>query len=343
MPLASSQLSLVNADSPDIEGLRRAFSALNVSEHGYTPHLTLAYVPGSAPMPDVPDLPEEPVMMQLALMWANEIIPIDTGATKAGKRVAQSKVEDLVSLRKMAQSSLEEIIAKLDAVLAWARYNEGQPQIQAGSAMTMQKAFSFPYLKAVAMPGGDRKGAVIGGYMALWGDPDHRDLHGDYFTPQTEFYLDAYNKAPALFHHGKDPKLGVATLGHRDDAWQDEVGLWVQDWIDVSNKYWSMVEHLLENKSLYYSPGAVPHLVKRTSDRELLSFPVADDTFTPIPIQYALRDRPLDYVKAAYDAAGLRYVEPNLEERLETGLKGRDEISEAKAILELYEYELSTL
>jgi hypothetical protein len=30
----------------------------------------------------------------------------------------------------------------------------------------------------------------IGGYLVVWGDQDHRDLHGEYFTPGTELALD---------------------------------------------------------------------------------------------------------------------------------------------------------
>ena len=147
-----------------------------------------------------------------------------------------------------------------------------------------------------------------------WGSPTRRDLQLDYATPETEFYLEHYPNAPALFHHGRDPQIKAAILGQRDDAHKDETGLWVQDWLNKGNKFWDMVKALLDRKALYYSPGAVPHLVERTPQRQLKTYPIADDTFTTTPILAPLlgRERSLDYIKSAYQEAGVELVIPNL-------------------------------
>lgn len=153
-------------------------------------------------------------------------------------------------------------------------------------------------------------GIVVGGPLLLFGDARHRDLQKEYFTPETWLGLDEYKSVPALFHHGLDQEVGLAVMGHRVKAEVRDTGVWVEDWLDTSGKYWQMVKPLLDAEALYYSPGSAPHLVKRHGDGRLESFPVIEDTLTPIPAQFRLL--PVDQVKAAYKAAGLDL--PQLDE-----------------------------
>jgi hypothetical protein len=146
-------------------------------------------------------------------------------------------------------------------------------------------------------------GVVVGGHLLLWGDPEHKDLVGDYFTPETELWLDEYKSVPALFHHGLDDEIGLTVVGHRVKAAKDKVGVWVEDWLDKSKKYWRMVKPLLEAEALYYSPGSAPHLVQRERDGELKSFPVVEDTMTPVPAQHRLL--PIEHIKAVYAKANI--------------------------------------
>jgi len=182
---------------------------------------------------------------------------------------------------------------------------------------------------AVKMLTEDDAGAVVGGYLLLWGNPAAKDLQGDYFTPDTELMLDHYKSAPALFHHGLDDNVGLTVIGKRLEAKTDDVGVFVQNWIDKSNRYWKMVEPLLKAERLFYSPGSAPHLVKRAPDGKLLSFPVVEDTLTPTPAQYRLR--PVEQIKAAYKAACLEL--PDLAEAADAGASGVEAVK-ARALLE---------
>jgi len=183
---------------------------------------------------------------------------------------------------------------------------------------------------AVKMLTEDDTGAVIGGYLLLWGNPAMKDLQGDYFTPETELMLDHYKSAPLLFHHGLDDSIGLSVIGKRLDAKSDDVGVFVQSWIDKSNRYWAMVEPLLKAERLFYSPGSASHLVKRAPDGKLLSFPVVEDTLTPVPAQYRLR--PVEQIKAAYKAAHLEL--PDLADTADAGASG---VKAAKARVALEE------
>jgi len=184
-------------------------------------------------------------------------------------------------------------------------------------------------------------GIVVGGPLLLFGDARHRDLQKEYFTPETWLGLDEYKSVPALFHHGLDQDIGLAVMGHRVKAEVRDTGVWVEDWLDTSGKYWQMVKPLLDAEALYYSPGSAPHLVKRHSDGRLESFPVIEDTLTPIPAQFRLL--PVDQVKAAYKAAGLDL--PQLDEGGEPAgagcQKAEAEKMQAEIELALQEIELA--
>ncbi len=146
-------------------------------------------------------------------------------------------------------------------------------------------------------------GAVVGGPLLLWGNPEQLDLQGEYFTPETQTWHEVYKSVPALFHHGLDSTVGLAVIGRRIKAEARDDGLWVEDWLDKSNEYWAMVQPLLEAEVLYYSPGSAPHLVTKEDDGKLKSYPVVEDTLTPVPAQHRLR--PIEQIKAAWVKADL--------------------------------------
>lgn len=154
-------------------------------------------------------------------------------------------------------------------------------------------------------------GVVVGGYLCLFGSPEQKDLGGDYFTPKTETWIDVYKSVPCLFHHGLDDTVGLAVVGRRVKAIKDEIGVFVEDWLDKSKKYWAFVKPLLEAEALYYSPGSAAHLVKREKDGELKAFPIVEDTMTPVPMQHRLV--PIEQIKTLYKDAGLELPD-NVEE-----------------------------
>jgi len=151
----------------------------------------------------------------------------------------------------------------------------------------------------------DDSGITVGGYLLLWGDEKRVDLQGDYFTKATELWMDKYPTVPALFHHGLDQDVGMAVMGKRTSYKTDDTGVWVEDWLDKSNKYWALVKPLLEAEALYYSPGSAPHLVKREDDGKLKSFPVVEDTLTPVPAQHRLL--PIEHIQSAYKSANIEF------------------------------------
>lgn len=203
--------------------------------------------------------------------------------------------------------------------------------VAAYKAMAKRKAPSENEPLAVKALREEDGGIIVGGPLLLFGDARHRDLQKEYFTPETWLGLDEYKSVPALFHHGLDQDVGLAVMGHRVKAEVRDTGVWVEDWLNTSGKYWQMVKPLLDAEALYYSPGSAPHLVKRHGDGRLESFPVIEDTLTPIPAQFRLL--PVDQVKAAYKAAGLNL--PHLNEGGESAGADCQKAEAEKALAEI--------
>jgi len=161
----------------------------------------------------------------------------------------------------------------------------------------------------VKIYGEDEERVRIGGYLVKWGNPEETDLVGDYFTPDTDIGMEI--KAPLIFQHGMDASLKTTILGERSKAVKDDIGIWVEHWVNKANEFWKFVDPLLKTGLLYYSPGSAPHLVQREETGELKMFWAIEDSLTPTPCQYRLR--PVEQLKTAFEEAGLEFNIPSDE------------------------------
>lgn len=128
---------------------------------------------------------------------------------------------------------------------------------------------------------------TIGGYGAVYGGPAEKDLEGDYFTSDTNFWLDRYQNQPVIFDHtlseDVDPKeLELSTV----KMWEpDDVGLWVEAQIERHNRWADAVMELVDRGVLHFSTGAAAHLVRRGEDGQLKSWPIIEISLTPEPAE----------------------------------------------------------
>ncbi|NOG51999.1 MAG: hypothetical protein HND48_23095 [Chloroflexi bacterium] len=90
----------------------------------------------------------------------------------------------------------------------------------------------------------------IGGYLAVWGSADQRDLQDEYFTPATDFGLDWYETRPVLYQHALDDAIKTAALGVIDTLRKDDVGLWAEAQLDKRNRYVQAVLDLIARGAL---------------------------------------------------------------------------------------------
>lgn len=144
-------------------------------------------------------------------------------------------------------------------------------------------------------------GTRVGGYLAVWGDPEHRDLQREYFTPETDFRLDLFPVRPAFYDHTLDPELQDMTLGMIDTIKADSKGLWAEATLDMERlsdpdtweaeqrrrrkEYMQRIRGMVERGELQWSSGALPHLVKTASDGQIIKWPIFEGSLTPTPAE----------------------------------------------------------
>lgn len=168
----------------------------------------------------------------------------------------------------------------------------------------------------------DAAGERVGGYLIVWGSPAQRDLHGEYFTPQTELAIDWFDRRPLLYHHGLDGELKAALIGVIDTLRADDIGLWAEAQLDLRQRYVQAVRRLIERGVLGWSSGSLPHLVEVGADGAIRRWPVIEGSLTPTPAEPRRTDART--IKSAYAALGLDAARLQMEiEQPERTVMGR--------------------
>lgn len=116
-------------------------------------------------------------------------------------------------------------------------------------------------------------GAPYGGHA------EGKDADGEWFSPRTDFMLEQGDRRPALYLHGRTPRgsaslkpelIGKATMTRRDDE-----GVW----FDVTLSDGGLAERVWEAAqagSARASSGAVNYLVRKDTNGEILTWPLAE-------------------------------------------------------------------
>lgn len=163
----------------------------------------------------------------------------------------------------------------------------------------------------------------VGGYLVRFGSPGHRDLVGDYFTPETYFGPNDGDGVVTLVHHGFPLGPGLEGLADRMLAplrtRRDEVGLWAETVLDLADAYERAVYELAAAGKLAWSSGAADHLVQRDADGRVRRWVIAEGSLTPTPAQPGgTRVAPLGAQKSTgYQTMHMQEDEPMGREHLE--------------------------
>lgn len=142
----------------------------------------------------------------------------------------------------------------------------------------------------------------IGGYLVRWGSPIDKDLQSEFFTANTYLALDwPIPVRPALYQHGFDATLKTAMVGGIDTLTKDDIGVWAEAQMDMSNEYWQYIAQLIADGRLGWSSGALPQGVEVDQYGEIRSWPIIEGSLTPTPAE----PRNMITMKHYSDAAGL--------------------------------------
>ncbi len=143
----------------------------------------------------------------------------------------------------------------------------------------------------------------VGGYLVVWGNPQQRDLQGEYFSPESELGLDWYDQRPVLYHHGLDGNMKAAVIGVIDRLKADATGVWAEAQLDLRQRYVRTVLKLVEKGILGWSSGSLPHLVDVANDGHIKRWPIVEGSLTPTPAEPRRTD--VHTLKSAYAVLGL--------------------------------------
>lgn len=133
----------------------------------------------------------------------------------------------------------------------------------------------------------------VSGYLVRFGSPRDTDLEGDYFAPTTDFGRPAKSgdtfDLNLYYHHGLDAKVGRKAIG-RGTVTVDDVGLWYEAQIDMSDEYREAIADLAQKKRLGFSSGAAGHLVVREpsgvgKSHRIACWPLGEASLTPQPAE----------------------------------------------------------
>lgn len=163
----------------------------------------------------------------------------------------------------------------------------------------------------------------IGGYGVVFTGPEAKDLQGDYFTPDTNLWLDSYPVVPLLYQHGQDETLKRRVIGQASGRLDDR-GAWYEAQLNLRDEYEQLILKLVEAGQLGYSTGSLTHLVERSGDGKLLNWPVAELTLTPTPAAGPYLTS-VEKLKACYKSAGISLKKGVFEMADELLIKGEFE------------------
>lgn len=159
------------------------------------------------------------------------------------------------------------------------------------------------------------EGNRVSGYLVRFTSRDAPDLHGEYFTKDTNFWLKELSPIgkPIFLDHTFDGKFKAIPVGVIDFLREDEIGLWIEgklkeraEYEDMlrgwKNRKWLSDEQLndeaipllaknleLAVKAFFgtgkaqWSSGALPQVVETAEDGHIESWPIIEGTgvFTP--------------------------------------------------------------
>ena len=194
----------------------------------------------------------------------------------------------------------------------------------------MKREWVQKSLYTVKALGDDR----VGGWAVIFGDETEKDVHGEWFTDETEEYdviFKAVGALPWLVHHAADNTLKSTVVGVVDtlvQKAQDGIsGLWYEAKIKEHEIYKEYVQPLIDRQVLATSSGTLPAAKRVTKSGEITRWPISEVTGTWAPADWRQITAPITEVKAIeelqqlYKSAG---IDPAVLEKFANGDDGQE-------------------
>lgn len=161
------------------------------------------------------------------------------------------------------------------------------------------------FVRAIKADSGEWVLDVLG--APFYGPHGGRDAEGEYFTPDTDFWLDKIAERPILHYHGlKDRQPEV--IGRELKHWIDEAGVWFQVQLDKASVTASRIWEAAQRGVARASSGAISHLVREQPDGRIDVWPIGE-----LSLMDGSVDPPANTYAVAYPAAKALYAAAGLE------------------------------
>jgi len=134
-------------------------------------------------------------------------------------------------------------------------------------------------IEGLAIPfGGPFAGPLVGGR-------DNVDLDGDAFTKSTDFAFEWFpDGRPVIYEHGLDRATKTVVSGRQTEHELIDEGVWAKAQLDRSARYFSTITRLIKQGKLFFSSGAMPHLVEQDrSTKHINRWPWVELSLTTTP------------------------------------------------------------
>lgn len=151
-------------------------------------------------------------------------------------------------------------------------------------------------------------GAPYGGHL------DGKDADGEYFSANTNFFMDIGDERPVLYYHGRDPQghmeKNVEVIGRARATRRDAQGLWFEVMLDKTKKYAERIWRAAMDGLARASSGAINYLVRRSETGELLQWPIGELTLIDKQgYRQPANELAVVNLKALFSDAGLDFPE----------------------------------
>jgi hypothetical protein len=132
------------------------------------------------------------------------------------------------------------------------------------------------------------KPSLYKSYGAIWGDHEHLDAYGTFFTRDTELGLDWFDRRPWLYGHGQNRFAGSQKLGDWKDHGLDDHGLFFLGELNARFEYLDEVQFLMDIGYLFPSSGTLSHILRVADDGWIEQWPIVELSSTPQPAEWRI-------------------------------------------------------
>ncbi|HOA23223.1 MAG TPA: phage major capsid protein [Aggregatilineales bacterium] len=141
-----------------------------------------------------------------------------------------------------------------------------------------------------------------------------KDAEGEYFTPESDLWLERIPRRPVVYYHGLEEEDSPPQIIGEELGWERrEDGVWFRVLLDRGSALARRIWEAAQKGFARASSGAIGHLVRTAPDGRILVWPIGElsllDAREHLPanpyavaIPYTI---PAAYAKALFDAAGL--------------------------------------